>query len=48
MRAAIDQIRGAHGPSGANLDYVLELAAALEREAIDDAEIAALAAALRR
>lgn len=42
-----DQIHRAHGPSGANLEYVLELADALTREGIDDADIAALAQSLR-
>lgn len=43
----VAQIRGAQGPSGANLEYVLELADALVREGIADAGIEALALALR-
>lgn len=43
-----EQIRRAHGPSGANLEYVLELADALVREGIVDDGVAALAEALRR
>lgn len=41
------QIRSAHGPSGANLEYVLELADALATAGISDEHIASLAALLR-
>jgi glutathione-specific gamma-glutamylcyclotransferase len=43
----VDHIRSARGPSGPNLEYVLELADALVREGIEDVGIAALARALR-
>jgi cation transport protein ChaC len=43
----VEHIRSARGPSGPNLEYVLELADALAREGIEDLGIAALARALR-
>lgn len=46
--ALVAQIRSANGPSGANLEYVLELADALAAAGIDDEHIAGLAASLRR
>ena len=41
------QMRAAHGPSGSNRDYVLELAAELERRGIRDEHVLAIAALLR-
>ncbi len=41
------QVRGAHGPSGSNLDYVLRLADALQEMAAEDAHVLALAGRLR-
>lgn len=40
------QIRHAHGPSGSNSDYVLELHKALINDSINDEHISAVAAAL--
>ncbi len=45
--ALAQQIAAAHGPSGANLEYVLRLAEALAIEAIDDPEIRLLELRLR-
>ncbi len=42
------QIRGARGPSGANLDYVLQLARVLADAGIEDAHVAELAALLEK
>jgi cation transport regulator ChaC len=39
-------VRRSHGPSGANLDYVLELAAALRELGIDDPHVEAVARAI--
>ncbi|NNL64858.1 MAG: gamma-glutamylcyclotransferase [Myxococcales bacterium] len=41
------QIRGAHGPSGANLEYVLKLADSLRGLGVDDDPVFALEALLR-
>ncbi len=41
------QVRSAHGPSGANLDYVLRLADALRRMAAEDVHVFALERLLR-
>ena len=41
-------VRRSHGPSGANLDYVLQLAAALRELEIDDRHVEAVATAARR
>ena len=43
MAALVDTIRQAHGPSGSNRDYLLNLAEALEREGIQDSHVAAIA-----
>jgi cation transport protein ChaC len=41
-----EQIRHAHGPSGSNVEYVLQLAAALRAMDAEDDHVSALAAAL--
>jgi len=38
-----EHVRGAHGPSGANIDYVLSLHKALENDGIHDEHISAIA-----
>lgn len=40
------QVRGAHGPSGSNRDYVLQLAAALREHGASDPHVEALAGLL--
>jgi cation transport regulator ChaC len=47
LDAMVAEIRGAVGPSGANVEYVLALDRALRELDIVDAHVAALAAALR-
>jgi len=42
------QVRDAHGPSGANLEYVLRLAESLREHGAEDDHVFALEAALRR
>jgi len=42
-----EQIRASHGPSGANRDYLLELASALRDLEIEDEHVFALEALLR-
>ena len=46
VSAIADIVRTSHGPSGANVDYVTELAKALLDLGIADPEVEALAAAL--
>lgn len=48
LDAIAQQVSGASGPSGANADYVYELAAALRRMQVDDPHVFELEAALRR
>lgn len=48
LDAIARQVAGAHGPSGANADYVFELAAALRRMQVVDAHVFELEAALRQ
>lgn len=48
LDAIAQQVAHAHGPSGANADYVFELAAALRRMQVVDGHVFALEAALRR
>ena len=43
----VEQIRRSRGPSGANIEYVLELADALEGLGLTDRHVSELAAALR-
>ena len=43
MEAIVKTIGEAHGPSGSNRDYLLELADALEREGIEDSHVTAIA-----
>ncbi len=47
LEAIAAQVRGAHGPSGANRDYVLRLADALRTLGADDPHVFALAALIR-
>lgn len=47
LEAIAAQIRRSHGPSGPNVEYVLELDRALRAMGADDAHVAALAALLR-
>lgn len=46
LESMVAQIRAATGPSGANVEYVLRLAAALRELAIEDPHVDALARAL--
>ncbi len=48
LDAIVAQIHERAGPSGKNRDYVLELAAALERHGVQDEHVEAVAQALRR
>jgi cation transport protein ChaC len=48
LDAIARQVAGAHGPSGANAEYVFELAAALRRMRVVDGHVFELEAALRR
>ena len=48
LDAIARQVAFAHGPSGANADYVFELAAALRRMQVVDGHVFELEAALRR
>jgi cation transport regulator ChaC len=43
IAALVEQIRSAVGPSGANVDYVLELAAALRQQGAEDPHVFELA-----
>ena len=45
--ATADVVRRSHGPSGSNVDYVLELERALAAMGADDAEVSALADRVR-
>ncbi|MFT7583556.1 MAG: cation transport protein ChaC [Myxococcota bacterium] len=47
LAAMVRHIQQCHGPSGANAEYVLELAAALSGLGVDEPHIAELAARLR-
>jgi len=47
LPAIADQVRGAEGPSGRNLEYVLRLAAALREMGAEDGHVFALEALLR-
>ena len=47
LAAIVEHVRGARGPSGANLDYVLALDAKLRELGIDDPHVASLAALAR-
>ncbi len=47
LDAIAAQVRGAHGPSGANLEYVLQLAEALRGLGAEDAHVFALEQLLR-
>ncbi|HEX3481423.1 MAG TPA: gamma-glutamylcyclotransferase [Kofleriaceae bacterium] len=48
LEATADVVRRSHGPSGSNLDYVLELDRTLAAMGAADPEVSALAAHLRR
>lgn len=48
LEATAEIVRRSHGPSGSNLDYVLELDRALAAMGAADPEVSALAAHLRR
>jgi cation transport protein ChaC len=48
LDAIARQVASAHGPSGANADYVFELAAALRRMQVMDGHVFELEMALRR
>ncbi len=48
LDAIAQQVSGAAGPSGANADYVYELAAALRRMQVGEPHVVALETALRR
>jgi cation transport regulator ChaC len=47
LEAMVAQIRGATGPSGANIDYVRQLAVALAELGVEDPDVARIADALK-
>lgn len=48
LEAIADQVIASHGPSGANIEYVLQLADALRTMAVEDAHVFALADLVER